>query len=181
MTVSKERVFQLSNSFRLAIERSKEKGIFMHDLSFDDFPIGSCGDASYLLAEFLLQHGIETIWVSYRRNDWTHAWLVIKDDRVLASTPRQIVLPDAIKSILAQYGNLCYGTDTESSYYEENSIRNGIIIDITGDQFSDYCEPVFVGLKDSFHNSFDFIQAVDFHGLTDERLLNIYYEIERCL
>lgn len=173
----KDRIFQLACAFRDAISRSKEKGMFKHDWAFDDFPLGSCGDASYLLAEFFHQHGVETIWASYRRDDWTHAWLIIKDDRVVAPVPQKIVFPRNIQRILTQYGNQLYENDGMLTRYEEKNIKNAIIVDITGDQFNDYEVPVYVGLLDAFHRTFDFVQAVDYDGLKDGRLSDLYQMI----
>lgn len=67
---------QLAIKFRKAIEIAHQKGLFSHDIALDDFPTGSCGDVSYLLAEYLKRNGIETIWYSAQRGDWSHAWLV---------------------------------------------------------------------------------------------------------
>ena len=44
---------QLAIKFRKAIEIAHQKGLFSHDIALDDFPTGSCGDVSYLLAEYL--------------------------------------------------------------------------------------------------------------------------------
>ena len=130
-----------------------------------------------MLAEFFLLHGIKTIWVSSRRSDWTHAWLAIKDDRVVTPVSQLIDLPDGIKDVFAQYGNPSSQINTELTYYKEEDLENALIVDITGDQFDDYNIPVYVGFKDSFHRTFDFIQAVDFDRLSDGRLLDLYRTI----
>ena len=178
MYISKEKVKKLSVNFRSAIDQAKELGEFDHYNDFSFFPSRCCGNVSYLLAYYLRLHGIETIWVSYRRADWTHAWLVVKDDRVSIPAPHVISFPDNIRKVFVQYGNPYYKTNTEFSFYREQDLRNGLIIDITGDQFDDYGLPVYVGFKDHFHNTFEFVHAVDFITLSDERLSEIYKAIE---
>ena len=49
---------QLAIKFRKAIEIAHQKGLFSYDIALDDFPTGSCGDVSYLLAEYLKRNGI---------------------------------------------------------------------------------------------------------------------------
>ena len=44
---------ELAIRFRKAIESAHQKGLFSHDIALDDFPTGTCGDVSYLLAEYL--------------------------------------------------------------------------------------------------------------------------------
>ena len=70
MYISKEKVKKLSVNFRSAIDQAKELGEFDHYNDFSFFPSRCCGNVSYLLAYYLRLHGIETIWVSYRRADW---------------------------------------------------------------------------------------------------------------
>jgi hypothetical protein len=43
-------IFELATRFRRAIESAHSKGVFRNDIRFNDFPTGSCGDESYLLA-----------------------------------------------------------------------------------------------------------------------------------
>ena len=85
------RIKELAKRFRDAIESAKHDHAFDNRSCFTSFPTGCCGDTSYLLAEYLLREGIETIWVSLKRNDGSHAWLVLKDRRV--REPQKTVLP----------------------------------------------------------------------------------------
>lgn len=39
----------------------------------------------------------------------------------------------------------------------EHDLNNGLIIDITSDQFDDCENPVYIGQMDDFHQTFDFI------------------------
>lgn len=53
---------KLVQNFRAAIDKAKANGEFKDDISFRKFPCGCCGDASDLLAEFLLINSIEHIF-----------------------------------------------------------------------------------------------------------------------
>lgn len=113
---------KLVQNFRDAIDEAKANGEFNDDISFHKFPCGCCGDASDLLAEFLLKNGIKTYYVcgTYRDGSFdemqSHAWLETED---------------------------------------------GMIIDITGDQFRynpnfmNYSETVYIGERDAFHILFE--------------------------
>lgn len=65
--------------------------------------------------------------------------------------------------------------------YEETDLENGLIIDITGDQFDDFDEPVFIGMADTFHRTFHFNQAHDYTELGDHRLHYLYRIVEEYL
>ena len=58
------KIEQLVRKFRQAIDAAYRAHEFRDDLHFKKFPTGCCGDASYLLAEYLLQNNIKIIWVS---------------------------------------------------------------------------------------------------------------------
>ena len=75
------RIEQLAKEYRSAIENAKNDGLFDSDFSFRHFPHGCCGDTSCLLAEYLRGEGVDTIWYSAQRGEWSHAWLVVKDRR----------------------------------------------------------------------------------------------------
>lgn len=62
-----KRIEQLAHRFRQAIDAAYRAHEFRDDFRFKKFPTGCCGDTSYLLAEYLLQSGSETIWVSLQR------------------------------------------------------------------------------------------------------------------
>lgn len=53
-------ITSLANKFREALDLARDSGEFDRDISFYDFPRGCCGDASDLLAQFLLEHGVRT-------------------------------------------------------------------------------------------------------------------------
>lgn len=65
---------RLVERYRKAIEIAHRKGLFIHDIALDDYPRGSCGDVSYLLAEYLYRNGIETIWYSAQRENGCISW-----------------------------------------------------------------------------------------------------------
>ena len=170
----------LATKFRNAVEFAHSKGLFDFDDSLDDFPTGCCGIVSNLLAEYLHRKGIETIWYSSERGDWTHAWLVVKDNRVASKKTRHFTWPEHLIDVVESYGIQQPEAEVEISCYEANDFKNGIIIDVTGDQFDDCKIPVYVGYLDDFHQSFDFIEAYDYDGLND-RLLVLYKIIEEYL
>lgn len=132
-----------------------------------------------MLAEYLLQEGIETIWVSLQRKDWSHAWLVLKDGRIKRS-PKPIPPADYI-DLISQYRNQNSEEETEDIHYMEQDLRKGLIIDITSDQFDDYNNLVYVGQMDDFRRTFEFVQAVDYDGLNNGRLEHLYRIIESYL
>lgn len=85
---------KLASDFRYAMELAKADGIFSSWIMLEDFPRASCGDASDLLAQYLLENGIQTYYVSGRawfggENDWNHAWLELKDGTVIDITGDQ--------------------------------------------------------------------------------------------
>ena len=51
-------------------------------------------------------------------------------------------------------------------------IKNGLIIDITGDQFDE--APVYVGYMDDFHKRFDFVAAFEHEGLPNDEYVELY-------
>lgn len=167
---------KLAQRFRQAIDAAHRDHEFVDDFRFKNFPSGCCGDTSYLLAEYLLQNGIETIWVSLQRDDWSHSWLVLKDRRV--RKPTKITLPDDYIDLISIYRNQDFEAGTQTIHYKEHDLYDGLIIDITSDQFDDYDISVYVGYMDVFHQSFDFLQAIDFDGIYCKRLENLYGIIE---
>lgn len=75
---------QFAVRFREAIERAKEAGEFDSDFTFLRFPCACCGDASDLLAQYLLENGIESTYVCGNRyfddpeeGTQSHAWLLV--------------------------------------------------------------------------------------------------------
>ena len=172
---------RLVERYRRAIETAHRKGLFIHDIALDNFPRGSCGDVSYLLAEYLYRNGIETIWYSAQRGDWRHAWLVVKDERVHEPTLKLFSWPKELRGVLAQYGVEHPEREVEIINYEAEDVQHGWIIDITADQFDDYDSSAYVGEMDAFHRTFKFNQAHDYDGLRDGRLVSLYQTIEKYL
>lgn len=76
------KIVQLATEFREAIDLAFEAGEFDSDIIFRSFPRGCCGDASDLLAQYLLENGIKTTyvcgtyWGEPEENGQSHAWLV---------------------------------------------------------------------------------------------------------
>ena len=84
---------KLVRDFRDAIDIAKNEGAFSGDFSFYKFPQGCCGDACDLIAQYLLDNGIKTWYVSgnhyptseTEEENWgnfqSHAWLTTDDLR----------------------------------------------------------------------------------------------------
>ena len=181
MLVLDDIIFQYANNYRNAIIAAQNDGRFIGDLCFDRFPLGCCGDTSYMLAEHLLEKGIKTIWYSAcRKNQYSHAWLVVDDERISKPTPSFSSLPKEILPVMSGYGVATPDAAIDITHYEAENLCDGLFIDITGDQFRDYSIPVFVGQTDSFHSSFEFVQAHDYDGLTP-RLEKLYRIVERYI
>ena len=99
------RIRSLANNFRKKIDQAQSKDLFTNTI-LEEFPVQCCGATSRLLAEFLLDNGIETLWISAEEfgTDETHAWLVVKDDRI--DSPRSCFndVPNNIIGLLGTYG-----------------------------------------------------------------------------
>ena len=147
-------LFSLVRNFRLAIDKAIFSGEFKDDFIFYRFPYACCGDASELLAQFLLEHHIRTWYVcgTYYPTDGTeeenwenvqsHAWLTTANPL---------------------------------------NNHNYIIIDITGDQFKNrqeygyYSQSTYVGSMDKFHKMFEF----DKYGIHPNNGLDALGDIAR--
>lgn len=81
--------------FRQAIEKALEAGEFYDDRQFRGFPRGCCGEASDLLAQYLLNKGFEiryvcgTYWGNTVDDRQSHAWLIIDDNTIVDITGDQ--------------------------------------------------------------------------------------------
>ena len=167
------RIRSLVNSFRKKIDRAQRKDLFV-DTILEKFPIQCCGVTSRLLAEFLIGNGVKTLQISAEEfgSYETHAWLVVKDDRI--DSPRSCFddVPNNIIDLLSTYGRGNSESIRESTCYKKENIKNGLIIDITGDQFNE--APVYVGYMDDFHKRFDFAAAYEHEGLPNEEYAELY-------
>lgn len=142
--------------FRRAIDAAKVSGEFEKDFSFNRFPRGCCGDASYLLGEYLLENNIQSTYICGNRyfedpeeGTQSHAWLLV----------------------------------------------DGMIADITGDQFRDrsiyynYDITDYYGPMDEFHKLFDvhdrdvypFYGLKNFNSFCRDRLYDLYGKIKKYL
>jgi len=89
---------RLVNQFREAIDEARDAGEFNKDSSFGRFPRGCCGDASDLLAQFLLENDIKTYYVGGTYKDWFHAWLITSNEIIIDITGDQFKYdPDFLK------------------------------------------------------------------------------------
>ena len=167
-----DQIYEYSACFKKAIERARDAGLFENDISFYKFPNACCGDTCDLLAEFLHHQGIDTIYVCGDLDRQSHAWLVVKDGRVKMPTKRYVGIPSEVRAALNKYGNDQYNERVETCHYEESDIDQGLIIDITADQFGEL--GVYVNYMGDFHGQFAFENAHDYNGLATARLERIY-------
>lgn len=170
---------ELAVKFRNAIEKACDEGLFAND-TFNRFPRGCCGDTSDLLAEYFCENGIGSICVTgtdaYGQG---HAWLVIKDMRIRTPVPEYFEIPEDIKLILTRYGNEKWNDSPSTAYYSSSDLENGLIVDLTADQFGE--APVYVGYINDFYRNFEFISAYDYACLGNERMSSLYQKIISCL
>ena len=170
-------IYDLIVKFRYALDEANRLGKLDFDKTFVNFPKQCCGETCYLLGEYLRTNGINTIYVSASLKNDSHAWLVLKDNRV--KTHKNYVNDKNIIGLYSKYSSIQYEDTLYFEIYREEDINNGLIIDITGDQFDE--EPVYFGYIDNFHIKFDFIQAFDLEPLSDSQLLEIYHILLKYL
>ena len=145
-----DKIKVLATSFRGAIEIAKDAGEFDNDFAFPRFPKGCCGDTSDLLAEYLAQHDIYTYYVCGQKGTQSHAWLVLVN--TVTVTTDNSDADRKYKSLISVY-NEDNDVMLLRKYY---NLKDAIIIDITGDQFTNqkcflyYNIPVYVGFLDDF-------------------------------
>ena len=90
----------------------------------------------------------------------------------MTDTQIYIEYPDDIRNVLNLYSNGSYNAPITVANYEESDISDGLIIDITADQFGE--EPIYIDYISDFYRQFEFVSANDFNGLGSSRLRNIY-------
>ncbi len=130
---------ELSLQFRKALIKY---GIKRLPISFHEFPMGSCGDASLLLGKYLDEMGLGQFdYVCGELGRQSHAWLE----------------------------------------------KDGIIVDITADQFDGVVEEIIVTDNNDFHKRFEedsrhpYIDSFGNGDFVDFELLPAYYKIIGCL
>ena len=166
---------KMASLFRSKMDRSLRDCLFANDIIFRRFPRGCCGDTCYLLAEYLKEHGVQTIYVCGTFHDQSHAWLVVKDESIHIPTPKYYTTPVEIKRLLESYGETVPDKPVDISKYEECDLEEGVLVDITADQFGQ--KPVYVGPLDQFHREFNFDFAHDYNGFGNNRLSRLYDSI----
>lgn len=173
-----EKIYDLACMFKDAILSALEEGFFENDDKFCRFPKGCCGDTCYLLASFLKKYGVETLYVWGDYGLRSHAWLVINDNRVKKPTPRYIEIENEYAEMLRKYGEEINGL-IEDARYRVRDLTNGLVVDITADQFG---EPsVYVGKRNDFYCKHTFRSAHICDGIEDDRLYNLYRKVSLFL
>ena len=196
-------VFQLAQEFRQAMNQAQAEGLFDKKSLFETFPRGCCGDTCYLLAEYLLEHGIYTEYVYGTKWPQSHAWLALADretsEQKRAEKERHMLEyenedeTNAYKHVLDLIrNNKSAEIRTKSPAYEAE-LKEQIIIDITGDQFCDreeflrYNKQVYVGKMDKMHRLFKINNKYECRGLAgvgdinEFRLCSLYGKIKKYL
>ena len=173
-----QNIYDLACTFKSAMLAARDDGLFNVDNSFRHFPRGCCGDTCYLLASFLKDYGVETLYVWGDHGFQSHAWLVVNDDRVKKPSPRYIEIENEYANLLNRYGEEIDGPIEDASY-RARDLTKGLIIDITADQFG---EPsVYVGERNTFYRKYTFRDAHICYGADDGRLLELYQKASRFL
>ena len=170
-------ITELVQAFRAKLDCAYNEGLFSNDIIFHRFPRGCCGDTCYLLAEYLKSHGIQTIYVCGAFRGQSHAWLVIKDNRIHMPAPKHNTMPGELRELLTTCGEEAQNGPMDIPEYEDSNLSNGILIDITADQFGQ--APLYVGPMDPFHQKFTFNFAHDYNGFGNNRLSHLYGLIMR--
>ncbi len=164
---------QKALEFRGFIESAQNASLF-HGDTLDNFPYGCCGEASDLLAQYLKKYGVDTIYVHYHdcEDSGGHSWLVVKDQRVATPTKHIPGYQGEVLKLIKQYGGINTNEPINHYQYCEEDISEGLIIDITADQFFDF--PVYVGYYGDGYKRFEFRFAEDCEGLKDKRECELY-------
>lgn len=164
--------------FKSAMLMAQDEGVFEGDDIFCRFPKGCCGDTCDLLATFLKNFDIETIyvWSDYGRQ--SHAWLVVNDDRIRTPVRRYVDVGDEYTWLVAHYGGTISGP-IEYTRYRARDLTNGLVIDITANQFGG--PSVYVGERHDFYRRYTFHSAHICSGVSDRRLRDLYRDISWLL
>lgn len=181
-------ILSLTKKYRAAIEKAYNNGDFDDDFSFAQFPRGCCGATCYVLAKYLKEKGIGSIYVCGVEYPQTHAWLVIKDDRIKEPSYIRAAVHDEIKIVLKGENGEIFDEvicaeenykQKEKPKYQSTDLDCGIIVDITADQFDE--SPIFVGYIDDFHKKYEFDFAHESNYELTDVDLNRYSIIEKYL
>ena len=130
---------KLANQFRNAIDQARDVGEFDKDFSFYKFPRGCCGDASDLLAQYLLDNDIRTYYVcgTYSNGSFesvqSHAWLLTDDQIIIDISGDQF----RSNSEFLNYDRTVY-IGTEDKFHglfkvEDRDVRENMGLDALGD------------------------------------------------
>lgn len=179
MSLTDNDICKIAIRFRTAIEAARDANCFTRDLVFWNFPRGCCSDTCDMLAEYLRGKGIRTIYVCGDDNGQSHAWLVVKDERIQEPRKRIYRLPNDVQVFLSFYNGREIAEEIDITGYEEQDLQDGLIIDITADQFGE--APVYVGAIDDFHKQYEFVSASEHTHISDMRLSDLYKAISRFL
>lgn len=136
-------ITRFANSFRDALDLARDSGEFDKDISFYNFPRGCCGDASDLLAQFLLEHGVRTLYVcgSYYddspENSQSHAWLLTDNQIIIDITGNQF----RDNPVFLNYDKPVY-VGTEDDFHRLFEVEDRDIHEHNGlDSLGSMCQP----------------------------------------
>lgn len=171
-------IYDLAYTYKSAMLAAHSSGDFDDDDVFCDFPTGCCGDTCVLLAAYLELFDVHTIYIWGDRGRQSHAWLVVNDSRVKQPTPSSFNPTAEYKQWMKLYGQEVTGP-IDTTRYTARDFTNGLIIDITADQFGE--SSVYVGPRNSFYRRFTFHSAHTCNGAHEYRLNKLYRKIAEFL
>lgn len=136
-------ITRLVIKFREALDLARDSGEFDNDISFNGFPHGCCGDASDLLAQYLLEHGIRTNYVcgtyydNSPENSQSHAWLLTDNQIIIDITGNQF----RDNPVFLNYDKLVY-VGLEDEFHRLFEVEDRDIHENNGlDFWGDACQP----------------------------------------
>ena len=156
MKTKDRKIEELAYQFRRAMEKAYHNGEFRNEVRLKRFPVGSCGVTCDYLGVYLYDNGFPTYQISASNEKGTHAWLVLDDGRIDHEAKEKLIkreeLPLEIQDVFKQYGGDCFDA-VPTPRLSEKAFQNGLIIDITGDQFG--WVPVYVGTKAKRYSDYE--------------------------
>ena len=132
-----------AQEFRNGLEYIRNNRLYGSLRMFANFPDDCCGYTSDLLAQYLLEKGIDRLRIQFVRsisdiNDYTHCWLMIDEEYFLDITADQF----NGKKYFKKYGTIeeCILVERNSGFYEVFEKNNEFLRDFGIDSRSNMYE-----------------------------------------
>ena len=136
--MDRNEIYKLADRFRVAIDQALTAGDFDDDPDFRGFPTGRCGYTSELLAKWLHENGLETLYMSgqhgYGWDSQNHAWLETYDGLVIDITRDQF---KHRRGVLYSNDKVYVG--------EQDSLRNAFRLDSPVQGYQEKTKPTWMG------------------------------------